>query len=108
MDIILYPLIELIRLIIALYNGALIVYVILHLLMVFKVLETKNKFVSGVYEFLQKLIEPLARHIRKVIPTVGGFDLSILILFMASYYLSLFFQGIAIRYSMSSMMNILS
>lgn len=87
MDIILYPLLELLSLIVNLFKWALIIYVILHLLMVFNFLDYRNRFIDSTYTLLNKIIEPFAKRIRKVVPVVGGFDLSILVLFLIVFYI---------------------
>ena len=62
------------------YKYAVIVYVILSMLISFNIINTNNRIVSIVMDFLFKLIEPLLRVIRNVIPNFGAIDVSPVIL----------------------------
>ncbi|MFN7662320.1 MAG: YggT family protein [Alphaproteobacteria bacterium] len=104
MDIILYPLLKIFLLLIELYKWALIVYVVVHLLMVFNLLAKGNQFIDTVYGFLHKIIHPVAQKIRKVVPVVGGLDLSILVLFLIIYFLQEFLSRLLIKYFMQDVL----
>ena len=62
------------------YKYAVIIYVILSMLISFNIINTNNRIVSIVMDFLFKLIEPLLRVIRNVIPNFGAIDVSPVIL----------------------------
>ena len=62
------------------YKYAVIIYVILSMLISFNIINTNNRIVSIVMDFLFKLIEPLHRVIRNVIPNFGAIDVSPVIL----------------------------
>ena len=62
------------------YKYAVIIYVILSMLISFNIINTNNRTVSIVMDFLFKLIEPLLRVIRNVIPNFGAIDVSPVIL----------------------------
>ena len=47
-----------------------------------------STFVARAREFTHALLDPLLRPIRRVLPTVAGFDLSPMILFIMLYFLS--------------------
>ncbi len=102
MDIIVMPLLQLIKLVLSCYYWALIIYIILHLLMVFKALDTKHAFIAGLYSVTQRIIEPLVRPIRKIVPNVGGFDLSIIVLFLIVTYLISVFDMMVAKYMYGS------
>ena len=57
-----------------------ITYVILSMLISFNIINTNNRIISIVMDFLFKLIEPLLRVIRNVIPNFGAIDVSPVIL----------------------------
>ncbi len=63
-----------------LYKYAIIVYVIISMLISFNIINTSNKIISIIMDFLFRLIEPLLRVIRKVIPNFGAIDISPVIL----------------------------
>lgn len=98
MDVIIFPLLELMRIVVLFYNWALIAYVIFHILIVGKVLDTSNKLIGNIYNFLHSTIEPFTSRLRKIIPSIKGFDLSLIVLFMISIYLKFFFEIIVMRY----------
>ena len=62
------------------YKYAVIIYVILSMLISFNVINNNNRIISIVMDFLFKLIEPLLRVIRSVIPSFGAIDVSPVIL----------------------------
>ena len=62
------------------YKYAVIIYVVLSMLISFNIINTNNRINSIVMDFLFKLIEPLLRVIRNVIPNFGAIDVSPVIL----------------------------
>ena len=62
------------------YKYAVIIYVILSMLISFNIINTNNRIISIVMDFLFKLIEPLLRVIRNLIPNFGAIDISPIIL----------------------------
>jgi YggT family protein len=55
---------------------------ILSWLVAFNVINLHNRFVDGLYTFLNRVTEPLLRPIRKVLPDLGGIDLSPMVLIL--------------------------
>ena len=53
-----------------------IVQAILSWLVAFNVVNLQNRFVRSVFETLERLLEPLYRPIRRILPDFGGIDLS--------------------------------
>ena len=66
--------------ILQIYKYAVIIYLILSMLISFNIINTNNRIISIVMDFLFKLIEPLLRVIRNVIPNFGAIDISPVIL----------------------------
>ena len=66
--------------ILQIYKYAVIIYVILSMLISFNIINTNNRIISIVMDFLFKLIEPLLRVIRNIIPNFGAIDVSPVIL----------------------------
>ncbi len=62
------------------YKYAIIIYVIISMLVSFNIINTDNKIISIIMDFLFRLIEPLLRVIRKIIPNFGVIDISPVIL----------------------------
>ncbi len=73
--------------VIDLYIWMLIIWVVMSWLISFNVINTRNRFVYMVGDFLDRVTEPALRPIRRVIPTLGGIDLSPLVLILLLYFL---------------------
>jgi YggT family protein len=65
---------------IGLYIFVIIAWIVLSWLVALNVVNTSNPFVGQVDRALDALTAPVLRPIRRVIPVVGGFDFSALIL----------------------------
>ena len=66
--------------ILQIYKFSVIFYVILSMLISFNVININNKIVSIAMDFLFRLIEPLLKVIRNIIPNLGAIDISPVIL----------------------------
>jgi YggT family protein len=66
--------------VVQLYIYALFIFIILGWLVQFNVINTGNRFVYLVMDFLYRVTEPLLRPIRNVMPNLGGLDSSPIIL----------------------------
>ncbi len=77
-----YALIWLINTLISLYVWLLIASAILSWLVAFNVINTRNRFVYLVGDFLYRVTEPALRPIRRVLPNLGGIDLSPVVLIL--------------------------
>ncbi len=75
--------------VIYIYIRVVIIWVIMSWLVSFKVVNTHNRFVYLVSDFLHRLTEPALRPIRRVTPYLGGIDLSPLVLILILYFLRL-------------------
>jgi YggT family protein len=69
------------------YKWIVIAMVIFSWLYAFNVVNNSNRFVAMVGEFLYKATEPLLRPIRRVMPDLGGLDISPIILFIAIFFI---------------------
>ena len=65
-----------------LFSWALILSAIISTLISFGVLNTRNRFVWMISDFLYRVTEPVVRPIRAVLPNLGGIDLSPLIVLL--------------------------
>jgi YggT family protein len=69
-----------------LFEWALILSALASTLISFGILDTRNRFVWSVSDFLYKVTEPALRPIRRVLPNFGGIDLSPLIALLLIQY----------------------
>ncbi len=73
---------QLLDTIISIYVFVVIISVVLTWLVQFNVINTSNQLVYMVGDFLYRITEPVLRRIRSVMPSIGGIDLSPLILLL--------------------------
>ena len=85
---------NLIATVIGLYMWAVIISVVLTWLVQFNVINTSNRMVYQIGDFLYRITEPAMRPIRQVIPSVGGIDLTPLILILILGFLQQFIPGL--------------
>jgi YggT family protein len=65
-----------------LYLWVVIASVVLSWLVAFNVVNTHNRFVNQIGEFLNRATEPALRPIRSVLPNLGGIDVSPVVLIL--------------------------
>ena len=66
--------------ILQIYKYAVIIYVIINMLISFNVINNSNTIISVIMDFLFRLIEPVLKVIRTVIPNLGSIDVSPIVL----------------------------
>jgi YggT family protein len=76
-------LILLVDIILNLYQWLLIAWVVISWLISFDIINTRNRFVYVVSDFLYRITEPVLRPIRRVVPDISGIDISPVILLLA-------------------------
>ncbi len=69
-----------------LYIWCLLVFVVMGWLISFRVVNTHNRLISVVNDFLYRLTEPALRPIRRVLPNLGGIDISPIILIVLLWF----------------------
>ncbi|HEV7324197.1 MAG TPA: YggT family protein [Bosea sp. (in: a-proteobacteria)] len=77
-----------------LYVWLLIASAVLSWLIAFNVVNTRNQFVSTVWDFLYRITEPALRPIRNMLPNLGGIDISPIILLLVIFFI----QSVITRY----------
>ena len=65
-----------------LYKWAVILAAVMSNLIAFGVVDTRNRFVWSISDFLYRITEPALRRIRNFMPNFGGIDLSPLVLLL--------------------------
>ncbi len=81
-----YALYNLIDTIIRIYIWLLIASVVLSWLVSFNVINTRNRFVYVVGDFLHRATEPVLRPVRNLLPNMGGLDISPIVVILALYF----------------------
>jgi YggT family protein len=87
MNVIIVPLYKVLSIAIELYIWALVASAILSWLVAFNVVNTRNGFVYTVMNTLYRVTEPALRPIRRILPNLGGIDISPIILILILYFI---------------------
>ena len=80
--------------VIDIYTWIVIASAIMSWLVAFGVINVRNQFIRVVVDLLYRLTEPLLRPIRRILPNLGGVDISPIILLLGLY----FFQSLLHEY----------
>jgi YggT family protein len=64
-----------------------LVMIIMSWLISFNVINTRNQFVAGLWRAINQVTDPILRPIRRIIPPMGGLDLSPIIVFIIIFFL---------------------
>jgi YggT family protein len=81
------PVSDLILVVLELYTWVVILSAIMSWLVAFNVVNTSNRLVYTIGEFLYRLTEPALKPIRRHLPMIGGVDISPIILLLILYFL---------------------
>ncbi len=73
--------------IIRVYIWLLIASVVLSWLVSFNIINTHNRFVYVVGDFLHRVTDPVLRPVRNLLPSMGGIDISPVIVILALYFI---------------------
>ena len=82
------PLIWLVDTVLGLYTFVIIAAVVSSWLIAFGVLNTANQLVRQIVHVLNALTDPLFRRVRKIIPPIGGLDLSPIVVLIGVQFLN--------------------
>ena len=86
MSVLLLPLFKTIALVLDIYVKIVVVEIVIHWLIHFKILSVKNKYAEKFVDILKKLTEPVYAKIRSKIPPFADFDASPFILLLVLYF----------------------
>ncbi len=86
-------LIYFVNIVLDLYKWVLIAVVILSWLIGFNVINAYNPFVRSLWQALNAVTEPLLRPIRRMLPDMGGIDISPIILYLAILFVQIVVLG---------------
>ncbi len=73
--------------VIQLYTWVIIIGAVLSWLIAFGVVNTHNRFVYSVVDIIYRVTEPALRPIRRILPDLGGIDISPVVLLLLLYFL---------------------
>ncbi|MDR3499690.1 MAG: YggT family protein [Parvibaculum sp.] len=73
--------------VIQLYTWVIIIGAVLSWLIAFNVINTQNRFVYTVVDVIYRVTEPALAPIRRILPDLGGIDISPIVLLLLLYFL---------------------
>ena len=82
-----YAFLNLVSTVISIYIWLLIAQAVLSWLVAFGIVNRYNRVVATIGDFLWRITEPLLRPIRRVLPDLGGIDISPVILILLLWFL---------------------
>jgi len=72
--------------VIQLYTWVIIIGAVMSWLIAFNVINTQNRFVYTVVDIVYRLTEPALAPIRRIMPDLGGIDISPIVLLLLLYF----------------------
>jgi YggT family protein len=82
-----FALLQTISLILNLIWWVFLIMIIMSWLISFNVINTRNQFVASVWRIINQITDPILRPIRRIIPPMGGLDLSPIVVFIIIFFL---------------------
>ena len=92
----LFALLQTLSLILSIVWWIFLIMIIMSWLINFNVINTRNQFVDAVWRIVNQITDPILRPIRRIIPPMGGFDLSPIIVFVIIFFLQNWIASIAV------------
>ena len=71
------------------YTYVVIANVVISWLIAFNVLNTSNRFVYSILELTYRLTDPILNRIRRLLPNLGAFDISPIILLLLIWFIEM-------------------
>jgi YggT family protein len=87
LNVVLLPLLRVLSIAIEIYIYLVIAMAILSWLVAFDVLNPRSQVVRTIGQFLWRITEPPLKPIRRILPNLGGIDISPVILILVLYFL---------------------
>ena len=91
-----YALLRTLSLILNLVWWVFLIMIIMSWLISFNVINTRNQFVANVWRIINQITDPILRPIRRIIPPLGGLDLSPIIVFIIIFFLQQLIANFAV------------
>ncbi len=85
---------QIIEIVINLYIWVLIIGAVMSWLVAFGIINMHNRFVQMTSDFIHRVTEPLLRPIRRILPPMGGLDLSPLVLILLLIFTQSFLRNL--------------
>jgi YggT family protein len=87
-----YALVWLVNTVVNLYIWVIIIMAVMSWLIAFNVINARNNLVYQVLRFFEAVTEPALRPLRRIIPSLGGVDLTPIVLILGLQFLLIVFN----------------
>lgn len=87
---------QIIELLVQVFVMLIIVQFVIGLLFAFNVISPSNDFLRQVYESINRLVEPVLRPIRRIMPQTGALDLSPMVVIIGAQILLIVLRNVLI------------
>ena len=94
----LYALYDIVSLLVNVFVMLVIVQFVIGLLFAFNVVNPSNDFLRQVYESINRLLDPILRPIRNIMPQTGAIDFSPLVLILLLQIVLIVLSNLALAY----------
>ena len=91
-----FALLQTLSLILTIVWWVFLIMIIMSWLISFNVINTRNDFVATVWRVVNAITDPILRPIRRLLPSMGGLDLSPIVVFVIIFFLQNWIASIAI------------
>lgn len=98
--IILIPLLQVISVALSIFWWIVIAMIVVSWLIAFDIINTRNRFVYTVWDFLTRITDPVLAPIRRFMPNLGGIDISPIVLFLIIIFLQSIIGQLLMRLQM--------
>lgn len=98
MEVVIIPLFQVLLAVLDIYEFVVIVAVVMSWLFNFNVINYSNQFVRVVWDIASKLTEPFLARIRAFLPSMGGMDLSPIVLLLCVFFLQSIIHQLLIKF----------
>ncbi|MEO1221087.1 MAG: YggT family protein [Pseudomonadota bacterium] len=88
-------LIQIVSLLVNVFVMLVIIQFVIGLLFAFNVVNNSNQFLMQVYESVNRLMDPILRPVRNIMPQTGALDLSPLVVIVAAQILLIVLNSVA-------------
>ena len=98
-----YAIVWLVNTILSLMTWAIILSAIISWLFAFDVINRRNRFVNQLADFLDRVTTPLLEPFRRIIPPLGGIDISPIVVLLLIHFARILFNRMSAPYLISAL-----
>jgi YggT family protein len=81
-----YAILQTLSLILSIVWWVFLIMIIMSWLINFNIINTGNRIVDAIWRIVNQVTEPILKPIRRIVPPIGGLDLSPIIVFVAIFF----------------------